>query len=1529
MRNQCTNIRLPNINLLQIRIMKLKSPLALQTLIGCTIAVCLTPSSHATNGAWISGGSSELWSDTSNWAAGTPAGGAGAAASFEGTGVNTVRLDAPVTLGTLHFASTTDAANWTLSSQTSTTHGITLSRTGGSPAIEVASNTQAEIAVALSGIAGFSKTGAGALILSAANPLVGTVAVADGTLALSGLGQVDNVHLSNASSTFDLSAISANHLSLTSVSGVQGSSLVLGSRTLEIANSNVYSSSTFAGNLSGAQGSLVKSGAGTLSLEGVNSYTGTTTVNAGTLDLKSRAALYDGQQDQWTKENITVKSGAALHLSAGGATGFTEQDVGNLMGELTQEVAGNGLQAGSAIGIDTTQVAGGVFTVAANIGDSAGDGGGSVGLNKLGANTLLLTGQNSYSGTTNLQGGTLKLTGTGNVSLSHLSSASGTTLNLADAEGTIDIRSVSAVGDIQLGNRSVTLGAGNGNSSISGNVSGTNATLAKVGSSVLTLSGNNAYTGETTVESGTLKIDTYRSWNDPYYSPLGSEGPGNGTTVQNGATLELRTFIRGESLTISGDGSGSGALVGNLYRAIDPWRTPEWGGDVTLAADAKIGARVSGDLMLAGNTLTLGNSVISGNITGTGNVLVDDNAYFSGIAGHSGSTRVLSEGTLSVGPTSMSSWTQENVTIESNGTLSLRLGGVSAFNTADAASVIQGLSINLNQNGFKAGSTIGFDTDDSNDPYTYYHWIRTPNPITYSHAIGDSTGDGGGSLGLVKQGKGALILAGANSYTGQTDVLRGQLVFSGAATLYGGDQTSWTKEKISVHAGGALVLGVGGTSGFTSSQVANIFSGLSSSISQNGLMSGSAFGIDTSAATGTVTYSAAITDSTGDGAGAVGFTKMGNGRLILSGNNSYSGDTNILGGTLELGSNQALGQSTDVFLVGNGSKLNLGGRTVTLDNLILDGDLSTVTSVADVISVSNGTIVLAEGATADVTDAVISANLTGAGNVYLGSYSNSWYSNVYDAGIRGAYISGINSYTGTTTIGGSAYFTRPEALYAGDSSKWNSNFISVGANYFSRGGVQSGELGLSMGPGGFSGEQASALLNGLRQRADDYEVGGFGLEDGSGLLLDVEGQETLTIGSSEMDTEYESGILLTKRGSGTLTLNTSDSLKSDFRIYEGKLILGNTIGNNSGAHGYWDVSSNVDLNGNNLHAIEFEGPAVSSTEQGPVYGVNNSQVGTVSTISLHGSSEYLTYSEIHAGGKLDDFGNLVRGDVAVEKVGSSTVNFEGSGLSRITVKAGVLEISGASAETLSIDGGNAVISGGFSGGFYGNAVINSGQLIVGSTGGLQPGSYGDQVVSGHVLVRNGGTLGGHGSVAIHSYYTTSYSGIEAVNVEAGGRIAPGTSIGSLQTYGGVTLASNSTYQYEVDSSAALAAAADLLVTQGDLNLNMTQLAFGNVAEVPEAFEVGTLFSLLNYTGTWNGGLFVLGSNILENGEEFFAGQNYWSIDYDAEIGGLNFSEDQLVSSSSRFINITATAVPEPSSILLGAAASLLLLRRKR
>ena len=91
-----------------------------------------------------------------------------------------------------------------------------------------------------------------------------------------------------------------------------------------------------------------------------------------------------------------MHNGATLALSVGG-TGWAAADVGVLL-------ANNGasFNPGSVLGIDTT-----------NANFSYGTISGSMGLTKLGVNTLTLTGANTYMGPTVVNGGMLAVTYTG------------------------------------------------------------------------------------------------------------------------------------------------------------------------------------------------------------------------------------------------------------------------------------------------------------------------------------------------------------------------------------------------------------------------------------------------------------------------------------------------------------------------------------------------------------------------------------------------------------------------------------------------------------------------------------------------------------------------------------------------------------------------------------------------------------------------------------------------------------------------------------------------------------------------------------------------------------------------------------------------------------------------------------------------------------------------------------------------------------------------------------------------------------
>jgi len=188
---------------------------------------------------------------------------------------------------------------------------------------------------------------------------------------------------------------------------------------------------------------------------------------------------------------------------------------------------------------------------------------------------------------------------------------------------------------------------------------------------------------------------------------------------------------------------------------------------------------------------------------------------------------------------------------------------------------------------------------------------------------------------------------------------------------------------------------------------------------------------------------------------------------------------------------------------------------------------------------------------------------------------------------------------------------------------------------------------------------------------------------------------------------------------------------------------------------------------------------------------------------------------------------------------------------------------------------------------------------------------GDNTGTGAVSVGAGATFGGTGSVA------------GAVNVS--GVISPGASIQTFTT-GALTFNSGSVFEYEVDSSVALAFGGDLQRVTGNLGLNGdVDFTLGDIAFSPVSFANETVFTLINYLGSWNGGLFRFNGNTISDGGSFFALNTEWILDYDSTIGGDNFTGQYQPNSS--FVNITA--VPEPSAALIGGLGMLVLLRRRR
>jgi autotransporter-associated beta strand protein len=200
---------------------------------------------------------------------------------------------------------------------------------------------------------------------------------------------------------------------------------------------------------------------------------------------------------------------------------------------------------------------------------------------------------------------------------------------------------------------------------------------------------------------------------------------------------------------------------------------------------------------------------------------------------------------------------------------------------------------------------------------------------------------GGGSVRM--QGPGILALSGNNSYTGNTTVNTGTLVFRNTAAKPASGTHAFA-------AGTTLGLGVGGTGFFSATDVTNAFAGsMVGNLSNVTVTATTNVGIDTTA--GDFVYSASIA-----GNPTKGLTKLGANILTLEGTNTYTGPTSVLAGTLLIDGD------------------NSGAGAVT----VADG-----ASVGGTGSIA-GALTLADGSSFFVSDLFNPVTVTGTVDIYAG-----------------------------------------------------------------------------------------------------------------------------------------------------------------------------------------------------------------------------------------------------------------------------------------------------------------------------------------------------------------------------------------------------------------------------------------------------------------------------------------------------------------------------------------------------------------
>ncbi|WP_183057544.1 autotransporter outer membrane beta-barrel domain-containing protein [Salmonella enterica] len=720
------------------------------------------------------------------------------------------------------------------------------------------------------------------------------------------------------------------------------------------------SQGTLDNNVTG-EGQIVKSGSDELIVTGDNNYSGGTTISGGTLTADHADSLGTG----------TIANSGVLQVGEGELEN-TLSGSGSLVktgtGELT--LSGDNTYSGG------TTISGGTLT--ADHADSLGSGdidnsgvlkvgegelkntlSGSGSLVKTGTGELTLSGDNTYSGGTTITGGTL-------------------TADHADSlgSGDIDNSGVLQVGEGELEN------------TLSGSGS-----LVKTGTGELTLNGDNDYSGGTTIDDGVLIADNVNALGggDVYNAgtlKLDAEGEFNlaNVTTQSGATTELAkgTTLNVDSLTQQADSTlnidlskanGESAIIADsvtlagtlnvtgIGSVTDSW-TPEAYTYTLIDSDSAITSDFD-DLTIAGmNREDVDFLTIDGKVDEADSTNYDLTASLSWYADRDNATTdahgtfTLSDpdGSFNVAATLTdvddtldpgSRWDGKSLTKEGAGTLILSgdndySGGTTINEGTLVAASTTALGTGLVDN----NATLVLDADGE---VSAAGGITTHSGATTQLALGTSL-DLGDSALIQQDGSTLNVELNSDSVqpliTGGSATLGGDLVVSDASLQARASDAEFQSFKLmdmdSDISGDFTSLTMNLTDQPDYLTVTGTIN--PEDASEYLLTEGLSWNATATSATpahGTFTLGAGdsfeVTSVLGDKTGnsdwdGKSLTKLGAGKLTLSGANTYSGDTNVQEGTLWLSGDGTIGEMGSQQAVNVASGATFGGSNGTTVN---------------------------------------------------------------------------------------------------------------------------------------------------------------------------------------------------------------------------------------------------------------------------------------------------------------------------------------------------------------------------------------------------------------------------------------------------------------------------------------------------------------------------------------------------------------------------------------------------------------------
>jgi fibronectin-binding autotransporter adhesin len=560
---------------------------------------------------------------------------------------------------------------------------------------------------------------------------------------------------------------------------------------------------------------------------------------------------------------------------------------------------------------------------------------------KNGVGTAILTGANTYNGTTFVNNGVL-------VARNNASLGTGTA-------------NVAAIGTLQLGNNvnlpnPVTLAGALGNessaiSTFSGPITlGGNATFnTNFGTVTVTsaISDNGSGYGITKSGPGGLILATTNSIGggalitEGEIRPLVVDAlPAGALVVQQLGDLELvNNLVFNRSIQIAGQGRQQD---GAIYSA---GGSNVWSGPVTLSDDAGVGAQAATTLTVSGP--------ISGAFTlykdGDGTVVLSNssNSYSALVIGK-GILQIANAGAIPAGAP---------ITIFGLGALGFS-GNVNLNRPLTLTNTVAGVSPLVSVSGVNTWSgPISIDRDQI---------------LTVSADSLTVSGNISGAFKVTKAGAGELILSGANGFSGSSVnggflTIASNTALPAAATVdVAAGAAFGLRGNVNFSSGTVRLKGIGpaGEGAFFNASGDNTFGGAVVLVepTQIGVAAGT-----------TLTLAGGISDSDPARPVPLALVKSGQGILKITNLNSLRGGTIVNGGILSIASDGDLGPGGTPVAVNNGSKLLVTSTTLT----------------GRTFNLNTGSIQVNSGATLNYSGAVVSGGfLRGPGTHAIGANSS-------------------------------------------------------------------------------------------------------------------------------------------------------------------------------------------------------------------------------------------------------------------------------------------------------------------------------------------------------------------------------------------------------------------------------------------------------------------------------------------------------------------------------------------------------------